>query len=88
VTVTLGTIGFNILPAIFYTLRASIVLEGATNRIQLFIDGFQLISTTDSSFASGSVGFFHDADASLEVDDAEVMQLSLGVDELGINEFP
>ena len=87
-TVLLNSIGFPIASNQFYTLRASIVDEGATNRIQLFADGFLLVSTTDSAHSDGTVGFAHDTNASIEIDEVEVAEIFKGVDSLDINEFP
>lgn len=84
-TADLSLLGFNIYPDVFYTLRATIVIEGATNRIQLFVDGFKLVNTTDNALVAGSVGFKHDINAKLDVDEIEVFELALGVDSVEIN---
>lgn len=88
VTVDLSAIGFPIIPNVFYLLRATIVDEGATNRIQLHIDGFELINTTNPDHAQGTIGLLHDVDASFEIDEVEMFELSQGTDTLEINELP
>lgn len=87
-TVLLNAISFPITADLYYTLRVTIVDEGATNRIQLFVDGFLLLSTTDAAHSEGSVGFMHDANAKIEVDEVEVIEVSKGTDTLELNEFP
>lgn len=88
VTVDLGAVGFNIIADRFYTVRVSIVIEGATNRIQVFVDGFELVNTTDPALTNGTIGLTHTTNAVTEIDEVEAFELSLGTDTLEINENP
>jgi hypothetical protein len=84
-SVDLGTAEINILADIWYVLRIETVVEGATNRILVFVDGSQLINTTDSTYSQGTVGFFHEANATIQCDEVEVMELPVDSETLGIN---
>lgn len=84
-TVNLGLAEINILAGVFYTLRVEIIREGATNRMLVFVDGSQLINTTDAQFTNGTVGLFHDPDATIECDDIEVFELPVDSEILEIN---
>ncbi len=69
----------------FYGIRVDVEKEGATNRIQVFIDGELIIDTTDSALAQGSVGFQNFADDAVEVNEVEMFLTPLETDEVGIN---
>lgn len=87
VTVALGTVPFSLEEDTWYTVRVSVVREGGTtNRIVVFVDGDQLISTTSTQLTGGGVGFRHDAQATIEVDDVEVLLLPSTTELLDIND--
>lgn len=88
VTISLGSIGFNMLANVFYVLRVSVVQEGVTNRIVVSVDGSQILSTTDPTFTAGTVGLYHSANAQIECDDFEVFLVPATVEELGVNANP
>lgn len=83
--IDLGTAEINILEDVFYTIRVEVVEEGGSNRILVFVDGSQLISTLDSQFAAGTVGIFHTTDATLECSEVEVFELPVDSETLEIN---
>ncbi len=87
-SVDLFALNITLLPNIFYAYRVAIVAEGASNRIQVFFDGAELMSELDNALVAGSVGFFHDADAAIEIDEVEVFALPADTDTLEINEYP
>lgn len=87
-TVDLNALGFPIPANRYHLYRVSIVDEGATNRIQLSIDGFLFFSITNADHGQGTVGLAHDSAASFEIDEVEVAQVSLGTDTLEINQIP
>lgn len=84
-SVNLGTAEINILANVWYTIRVSIVVEGATNRIVVFVDGSELINTTNNQFSVGSLGFFHTTNATIECDDVEMFELPVDSETLEIN---
>jgi hypothetical protein len=88
-TVNLGLALVNILADVWYALRVSIVPEGgSTNRIVAFVDGIELVNTTDASHTAGAVGVRHEANAVLEVDEVEVIPLPIEPETLEINDNP
>ena len=72
-------------PDVWYGLRVSIVDEGGSNRIEVFIDANKLIDELDSAHAQGTIGLFHTADATIECDDTEVLGVPAESDYIDIN---
>jgi len=68
-----------------YTYHVSVVNEGATQRIVVSLDGLVLIETTDAQIGAGSVGFYHDPGAVIEIAEAEVMPLPVESDTIELN---
>lgn len=83
--VNLNTAGINVLSGVFYVIRVESVRESGTNRILVFIDGSELINTTDNEYVEGTVGFYHTVDATIEVSEVEVFELPVDSENLEIN---
>jgi phage tail-like protein len=77
--------GFLVDPLAYYMFRVQITREGSTNRILCFIDGYELINTTNSQFSNGTVGILHDTGGTVEVDEVEVLGLPANTDFIDIN---
>lgn len=69
----------------FFMFKVQIAAEGATNRIVCFVDGVELINTTDSEFSEGATGILHLASGTATVDEVEVMPLPADTDFVDIN---
>lgn len=69
----------------FFGIRVHVAIDGATNRIKVYLDGDEIINTTDSSHSAGSVGFGHTSGIDLEVDEVEVFEVPLQSDLVDIN---
>jgi len=78
-------LGFVVDPLAYYMFRVQVAKEGSTNRIVCFIDGYELINTTNSQFTAGTVGVLHDVGGSVEVDEVEVLGLPADTDFIDIN---
>lgn len=66
-------------------LRVSIEPESATNRIKVYVDGEEVIDTTDSDLTQGSVSVQHLIGADLEVSEVEVFETPLVTNTIDIN---
>lgn len=85
VTASYAAFGF-LYPAVYYAYRIEVTDEGATNRIKVYVDGNEVINTTDSSLTQGSVGFFHAVDvAATELDEVELFQFPLETTLIDVN---
>lgn len=69
----------------FFGIRAHVAIDGATNRIKVYLDGDEIIDTTDSSHSAGSVGFGHTSGIDIEVDEVEIFEVPLESDFVDIN---
>lgn len=72
----------------WYGLRVQICAEtpgSYVNRIKVFVDAEEVIDFTDSTFSNGTFGFWHEANATIEVDEIEMFTLPLGSDYVDIN---
>lgn len=88
-TVDLGAIAFNILPDVYYTVRATVVDEPPGHRIQVTIDGAEIASlVTSKDLIQGTIGYRHDANARVEIDEVELFQLPVDSDTLEVNTSP
>ncbi len=66
----------------FYGLRVHIEAEGASNRIQVYVDGELIINVLDADLTAGSVGM---GGSETVVDEVEVFLTPLETDEVGLN---
>lgn len=80
-----STIGYEVHADQWYLLRAQILLEGATNRIRIFVDGEEYINTTDSAHSGGTVGLMNIAGTMLDCDEIEVLGLPVDSETVEIN---
>lgn len=69
----------------YFGIRVHVAVEGATNRIRVYLDGDEIISATDSDHIAGSIGFGHTAGIDVELDEAEVFEVPLESDTIDIN---
>lgn len=77
--------GFTLDPLVWYMLRVQIATESSTNRIVCFVDGVEVINTTDSTLSAGGVGIIHEIGGSVEIDEVEVIGLPVVSDTVTIN---
>ncbi len=83
---TLTLYGWLLDPSLFYTLRVSIVPEGASNRIVVWLDGNFIASVLDATHSEGSiavVGLY--STGPIEVDEVEMFFNPLQEDVIDIN---
>lgn len=72
----LGALEIGIYPNIYYTFRIQVVREGGNNRVQIFLDGSELVNAIDTtSLTAGSIGVLHEADAVVECAEIEMFQI-------------
>lgn len=69
----------------WFGIRVHIAVEGATNRIKVYLDGDEVIDATDASHSAGSIGFGHTSGVDIELDEAEVFEVPLESDTVDIN---
>ena len=69
----------------FFGIRVHVAVEGATNRIKVYLDGTEIIDTTDSAHTAGSIGFGHSVGVDVELDEAEVFEVPLASELVDIN---
>lgn len=69
----------------FVGLRVGVEAEGSTNRIKVYVDGDEVIDTTDPDHTQGSLSLYHFAGADLEVDEVELFETPLVTDTIDIN---
>lgn len=72
-------------PELYYMFRVQVAREGTDNRILCFVDGHELINTTDPQFTAGSAGILHGVGGTVEVDEVEVLGLPAETDFIDIN---
>ena len=78
-------VGFLVDPLTYYMFRVQVAREGASARIVCFVDGNEMINTTDLYFTEGAVGVMHDVGGTAEVDEVEVLGLPTETDYIDIN---
>jgi len=81
----LSTVGITLENDRWYFLRTQVTPEGATNRIQVHLDGELLINTTDASYANGAVAVLHTTNCTAECDEIEAMILPADRETVEIN---
>ena len=69
----------------FFGIRIHVAVEGATNRIKVYLDGNEIIDTTDSAHTAGSIGFGHSAGVDVVLDEAELFEAPLDSELIDIN---
>jgi hypothetical protein len=69
----------------WYLLRVQCTVEGATNRIKVYIDGVEVADTTDGDYSQGAVSLMHTSGSDLECDEIEVMPLPVESETVEIN---
>lgn len=80
-----GTVGYTIKNNVWYGLRVQISPEGGTNRIKVYVDGEERISSTDSVISQGTAGVFRDDLVSADCDEFEILGLPVEKDTVEIN---
>jgi phage tail-like protein len=85
-SVDLYTLDIELDISVYYMLRVQINDEGATNRIQCFIDGVQVINTTDDAHSQGSFGIYHQSSIDITCSEATVIGLPADTDLVDINQ--
>jgi len=69
----------------WFGLRIHVEAESSTNRIKVYVDGEERINVTDAAHTSGTVGLFHLANTTIEVDEVEVFETPLETETVDIN---
>ena len=70
----------------WYSVRVQCTVSGATNRIKIYLDGEEIIDTTDATYTQGGVALGHTVNSDMECDEIEVMPLPAQTDTVEINE--
>lgn len=67
---------------VWYNLR----VDFQTPDIKLYIDDDLVMTATDAAFTEGTIGFYHQANCAIEIDEVEMFLLPLETEDIGINE--
>jgi len=70
-------------PDVYYSIRAQASPEGVQNRLKIYIDADEIINILDNSYVSGALTLWHSADATLVVDEVEMIQLPSSTETVG-----
>jgi len=69
----------------WYCLRVQCVDNGVVNVIKIFLDGEEIIDTTDATYDQGNIALWHTINADGEYDEIEVMPLPVEIETVEIN---
>lgn len=83
--IDMGTFWVTLQEDIWYGLRIQVTDEGANNRIKVYLDGMEVINTTDSDHSQGTIGVIHNTGITCECDEIEAMGLPAVLDTVEIN---
>ena len=81
----MGTIGATLTTTEWYGLRVEILTEGATNRIRVYLDGDQVVDTTDVAHSKGTMGIGHTANCTLVCSEVEAFRVPMVTETIDIN---
>jgi len=85
-TTVIQTVSQVLYDDVWYGVRIQITTEGATNRIKVYLDNDEVINATDATYMDGgTIGVYHQDQATVELDEIEMFQLPLETDLIDIN---
>lgn len=80
-----GNLTWTTIEDTYYGIRIHIDDETSTNRIKVYIDGTEIINTTDNSLSKGTIGFFSGLNSTAKLTKSELFVLPLETDLVDIN---
>lgn len=81
----MATYSMEIKTDMYYAVRVEIIPESTYNIIRLYIDAVQIVDTTDSSHASGSLGVGQTTGTEIELSELEMFFNPMETDTIDIN---